>query len=131
MDPIRVPAPPKTAFNKQRPMSDLIKWQVRHFKHLEQKLPPESRAALPQHHIITEADAARYIAPMTALLRSRSRIAAIPAAAKTVAEMPLPSRRAKGLSIAATADTATPVRKAKKKPSTKQNSRKRPSKRTK
>jgi hypothetical protein len=129
MDPIRVPAPPKTAFNKQRPMSDLIKWQVRHFKHLEQKLPPESRAALPQHRIITEADAARYIAPMTALLRSRSD--AVPAAAKPVAQMPSPSRRATGFSIAATADTATPARKAKRKPSTKQKARKRSSKRTK
>ena len=46
MDPISVPAPPKSAFNKQRLMSDLIKWQVRHFKHLEQKLPPEHREAL-------------------------------------------------------------------------------------
>jgi hypothetical protein len=129
MEPIRVPAPPKAAFNKQRPMSDLIKAQIRHFKHLEHKLPAESRTALPQQPIITEADAARYIAPMTALVRSRG--AATPAAGKPAAQMPSLPRRPRGLSIAASAETAAPVRKAKKKSSTKQKARSRSSKRTK
>jgi hypothetical protein len=129
MEPIRVPAPPKAAFNKQRPMSDLIKAQIKHFKHLEHKLPAESRAALPQHAIVSEADAARYIAPMTALLRSRG--AATPPAAKPTAQIASLPRRTRGLSIAATAEAVTPVRKAKKKSSTKQKARSRPSKRTK
>jgi hypothetical protein len=138
MEPIRVPRPPKAAFNKQRPMSDLIKAQIKHFKHLEHKLPPEHRAALPQHHIITEEDAARYIAPMTSLLRSRS----VPAAAVTpfarpAARISAPGRRARGLSIAAIADpsgtksAARPVSQKKKKSSTKRKARKPSSKRAK
>lgn len=126
MDPIRVPAPAKAAFNKQRPMSDLIKWQVRHFKHLEQKLAPEHRSKLPQHRIITEDDAARYIAPMTALLRSRI----VPAPATAVVQMPSHPRRKQGISIAAAVETIKPGRKAKKS-STKQQTRKASPKRTK
>lgn len=137
MEPIRVPRPPKAAFNKQRPMSDLIKAQIKHFKHLEHKLPPEHRAALPQHHIITEEDAARYIAPMTSLLHSGSfPAAAVTPFARPAARISAPRRRARGLSIAATADpggtksAARPVSQ-KKKSSTERKARKPSSKRTK
>ena len=68
MDPIIIPGPPKEAFNKNRPMSELIKAQIKHLKHLEEKLPAELRAGLPKHQIITEDDAARYIGPVTKLL---------------------------------------------------------------
>jgi hypothetical protein len=51
-------------------MSDLIKAQVKHFKHLEEKLSQHERQAIPQHRIATENDAALYIAAMTRLLRS-------------------------------------------------------------
>ena len=71
MEPILVPGPPKEAFKKLRPISDLIKSQVSHFKHLEEKLPAAVRATLPHHPIVTEDDAALYIEPMTAYLRSR------------------------------------------------------------
>jgi hypothetical protein len=138
MEPIRVPRPPKEAFNKQRPMSDLIKAQIRHFKHLEHKLPPEHRIALSQHRIISEEDAARYIAPMTRLLRSRSApSAAVTTFAEPVARIPAPARPARGLSIAATVDprgtktASRPVSQAKKKSSTKRKTRKPPSKRMK
>lgn len=83
MKEIAVPGPPKTAFNKRRPMSDLIKKQVEHFKHLEDKLPPEVRATLPQHAIVTEEDAARYIGPMTRYFLSR-RTTAEPAEMRAV-----------------------------------------------
>ncbi len=79
MEPILVPGPPKEAFRKLRPVSDLIRWQVNHFKHLEAKLPAEVRTTLPQHVIVTEDDAARYIVAMTRFLRSR------------IAEAPAPS----------------------------------------
>jgi len=85
MEPIPVPGPPKSAFDKNRRMSDLIKKQVEHFKHLEEKLAPEVRATLPQHRIVSEDDAARYIGPFTRLLRTGS--AAAPAA-KTPIAMP-------------------------------------------
>jgi len=138
MEPIRVPGPPKAAFNKQRPMSDLIKAQIRHFKHLEHKLPPESRSAIPQHRIITEDDAARYIAPMSKLLRSeRAPSAAVtPFVAKPAAHVPVTARKARGLSIAATADTGgtradRPRSQSKKKSGTQSAARKRSPKRAK
>ena len=51
MEPILVPGPPKEAFRKLRPVSDLIRSQVNHFKHLEAKLPAEVRntAAATRH----------------------------------------------------------------------------------
>ena len=104
MEPILVPAPPPSAFNKQRRMSDLIKKQVEHFKHLETKLAPEDRAKLPRHVIVTEDDAARYIAPFTRYLMAQ--------ATSAVQKRPLSmaSRRAKekGLAIAASADSEFP-----------------------
>lgn len=81
MDVIHVPAPPKKAFDKLRPISDLIRAQVNHFKHLEAKLSPEQRQGIPQHRITTENDAAHYIAAMTTFLRSG--IAAASAMQKT------------------------------------------------
>lgn len=72
MEPILVPGPPKEAFNKNRRVSDLIRAQVNHLKHIEAKLPPSERQGIPQHPIVTEDDAARYIAPMTQLLRART-----------------------------------------------------------
>jgi hypothetical protein len=71
MEPILVPGPGKEAFKKLRPISDLIRAQVGHFKHLQEKLPPTVRATLPQHSIVTEDDAAHYIAAMTAYFRSQ------------------------------------------------------------
>jgi ribosomal protein L35 len=73
MDVIQVPATPKEAFNKHRRISDLIKAQVAHLKHLEEKLPSTQRAALPSHAIVTENDAAQYIAAMTSLIKGESK----------------------------------------------------------
>ena len=60
---IRVPAPPKQSFQKNRPISDLLASQIKHFKHIETKLD----LAMPTspHRIATENDAAQYIAEMT------------------------------------------------------------------
>ena len=83
MEPILVPGPPKEAFRKLRPVSDLIRSQVNHFKHLEAKLPAEVRTTLPQHVVVTEDDAARYIVAMTRFLRSRIAEAPAPSAVPT------------------------------------------------
>ena len=69
MEPIRVPRPPAEAFNKDRPISDLIRAQVAHFKHIEQKFLPAQRRAIPRQGVTTEGEAARYIAAMTLALR--------------------------------------------------------------
>lgn len=107
MDAIRVPAPPKQAFNMQRPMSDLIKSQIKHLKHVEYRLPQELRDTLPKHHLVTENDAAIYIAAMTGLLLNR------PAAPKVVkmpvrkARTPVSTSSTRTLSLAASAEKKT------------------------
>ena len=77
MEPIHVPGPPKEAFNKNRPISDLIRAQVNHLKHVEASLPADQRSKIPQHEITTESDAANYIASMTGLFQTKA--AAAPA----------------------------------------------------
>ncbi len=73
MEPILIPGVPREAFNKHRRISDLVRKQVEHFKHIEEKLPTDVREKLPQHAITTEDDAARYITAMTTYLLSRPR----------------------------------------------------------
>jgi hypothetical protein len=107
MDPIVVPAPPRQAFNKHRPISDLIRNQVEHFKHVEQKLPDDVRQKLPSHAITTEDEAARYIQAMTAYLLSRPRPKQV--AKKAVAiKPPVPPLPSQPLALAA---AAAPARK--------------------
>jgi hypothetical protein len=67
---IRVAAPPKTAFNQDRPISDLIRSQVEHLKHVEERLSRKQRRTIPKGEVKTEAEAAGYIAAMTAVLQS-------------------------------------------------------------
>jgi hypothetical protein len=73
MEPILIPSVPREAFNKHRLISDLVKKQVEHFKHIEEKLPQDVRAKIPQDAVATEAEAARYISAMTSYLLSRPR----------------------------------------------------------
>jgi hypothetical protein len=116
MEPILVPATPKEAFNKNRRISDLIRKQIEHLKHLEEKLPAGVRATLPHHAIVTEDDAARYIAPMTRLLHARA-AAAHPAT--TPIPMPQPTLRAQpaqGLDLAASASASAPAAKPRSAP---------------
>ena len=116
MEPIRVPAPPKEAFNKHRRVSDLIRKQVHHFKHLEQKLPEHVREQIPQHHVVTEDDAARYIAAMTQVLLSGEG-QAHEARAKTAIVRRTPAKAASGgLSLAAATETAGKSRSRSSKP---------------
>ena len=56
MEPILVPRPPKEAFNKGRLISDLVRHQVEHFKHVEESLPADVRAKIPQHVIVTRSE---------------------------------------------------------------------------
>ena len=72
MEPIHVPGPPKQAFDKKRPISDLIRAQVNHLKHVEASLPADQRSGIPPHEITTESDAASYIAAMTKLFQTKA-----------------------------------------------------------
>jgi hypothetical protein len=71
MEPILVPAPPKSAFNKNRAPSDLLVSQVRHFQHVEHKSGIAIDAAMARD-VQTEAGAARYILEVTRAIRRQS-----------------------------------------------------------
>ena len=116
MEVIHVPPPPREAFNKSRPMSDLIKAQVQHFKHLEYKLSPEERQSIPQHRVITENDAAQYIAAMTRFLRSGVTEAASPRMPlRMKAKAPAEKASSQGLSLAASESISVKAAKSKSK----------------
>jgi hypothetical protein len=71
---IRVPMPPASAFNKDRPAGCLLQAQVRHFHHAESaRLPKEKRDGRRPQDIRTEAEAAAYIAKITRLLHPQRR----------------------------------------------------------
>lgn len=108
MNPIPVPAPPKSAYNPNRPVSDLLANQLKHFQHVELKNGIKIDPAL-KRDVATEAGAARYIAEMTRTIRGQSSaqpagIAVVPGKAKPVD---------KGLALAA-AGAAKKPRKGKK-----------------
>ena len=69
---IRVPGPPPEAFRKNRPISDLIKSQIRHLQHVEHKLQLTLPTKFSPHDLTTEAAASQYIAEMTSALRNRT-----------------------------------------------------------
>lgn len=72
MATIRVPGPPPEAFRKNRPISDLIKSQIKHFQHLEHKLQLTLPTKFSPHDLTTEAAAAQYIAEITTALCGRT-----------------------------------------------------------
>jgi len=98
MDPIPVPAPPKSAYNPQRKVSDLLAHQLKHFQHVELKNGVKIDPAM-SRDVGTEAGAAKYIAEMTRAIRSQS------AAQSTgIAVVPAKRKRPKdGLALAAAA----------------------------
>lgn len=106
MDPIQILHPPPEAFNKNRRISDLIRAQVNHLKHLEQKLSAGQRLAIPQHGITTENEAAKYIAAMTTLLLARPAAKSSPGPGiRLVGQRRASSLKpAEGLAIAASED---------------------------
>src|ERR1700722_20825285 len=106
MEPIRVPRPPSQAFNKNRRVSDLIRAQTNHLKHVEDKLSPSLRQQIPQHAIVTEADAASYIAAMTRLFQTQEGTAGTFTAQQPATGQPIPIRPARGLRLAASAEQA-------------------------
>src|ERR1700748_2671911 len=66
---IQVPKPPASAMNKNRPISDLIKPQLKHLHHAESgPLPKHKRDGRTPQDIRTEAEAASYIAAVTKIL---------------------------------------------------------------
>lgn len=69
MDPILVPAPPRSAYNPNRRVSDLLLSQLKHFQHVALKRGASGIAPDIARDIYTEAGAARYIAAVSRALR--------------------------------------------------------------
>jgi hypothetical protein len=65
---IRVPQPPKSAFNKNRPVSALLKNQILHLHEVEKRFPPAQHSGIYINKIKTEGEAADYIQKVTARL---------------------------------------------------------------
>jgi len=122
---IFVPAPPKSAYNPNRRVSDLLMGQLKHFHHLELKNGIKIDPVLPRD-VWTEAGAARYITAMTRAIRAQS------AAAQGIAMVPAKKRAAKaktykapdsGLAIAAGSVSSATGKKAAKKAAKKSGGR--------
>jgi len=109
MDPVLVPAPPRSAYNPNRRVSDLLYNQLKHFQHVEMKRGDLGIDAEAARNIHTEGGAAKYIAAVTVALRgkplapSASRNLAVMAAPKPVKE----PQAETALSIAAAAETSS------------------------
>jgi hypothetical protein len=65
---IKVPKPAPGSFHKHRPISDLLKNQIRHFREAEMRLPAEKRTGVDVESIRTEHQAGEYIRRITAAL---------------------------------------------------------------
>ena len=124
MDPIPVPAPPRSAYNPNRRVSDLILGQLKHFQHVEQRHGIEGIDPALSRDIHTEAGAARYIAAITKALcgqssTKRRKLSAVP----TTTRVKKRSSSVSGLAIAASESSV-----AKTKTKTKKHSPKKASK---
>jgi hypothetical protein len=118
VDPILVPAPPRSAYNQSRRVSDLLFSQLKHFQHVAQKHGALGIPADLERDMYTEGGAARYIAAVTNALRGTvpvqpADVVAVPA------PRPLKARRktVAGSAVAAVAAStpAPPKRSAAKK----------------
>jgi hypothetical protein len=119
MATIRVPGPSPQAFRKNRPISDLVKSQIKHFQHLEHKLQLTLPTKFSSHDLTTESAAAQYIAEITTALCNRTpvgqqaptpiRVVPSPKPDSTPAPRPVPksirksTRQSQGISVAASA----------------------------
>ena len=65
---IKVPKPQEGSFNKNRPVSALLKNQILHLHEVERKFPPAQHSGIYINAIKTEGDAAAYIEKVTARL---------------------------------------------------------------
>jgi hypothetical protein len=68
MTVIKVPRPPKSAFDKNRPVSALLKNQMEHMQTAEFRLPARQQTNIYVNKIKTEGEAAEYIRQVTARL---------------------------------------------------------------
>jgi hypothetical protein len=69
---VKVPRPAPGSFHKHRPVSDLLKRQIEHFREAERQLPAEQQTGVDIKSIRLEHEAAAYIGKVTAALQGQS-----------------------------------------------------------
>ena len=113
MEPIHVPAPSKTSFNKHRRVSDLLYSQLKHFQHVAEKQGIAIDPALPRE-IHTEGGAARYITAVTRAIREQglamqkgTNVPSMQLVTKPIRKTPAKPAADQKLAIAAAADSKT------------------------
>jgi hypothetical protein len=65
MTVIKVPKPPRSAYDPHRPVSALLKMQIEHLYEAEKRLPSRYRSEVYVNAIRTEGEAANYIRAVT------------------------------------------------------------------
>jgi hypothetical protein len=65
MTTIKVPKPPRSAYDPERPLTSLLKAQIEHLHEAERRLPLRYRTEMYVNAIRTEAEAAEYICDVT------------------------------------------------------------------
>jgi len=73
MTVIKVPKPPKSAFNPNRPISALLRNQILHLQEAELRFPARHQTNIYINKIKTEGEAAKYIQQVTAILHPGGR----------------------------------------------------------
>ena len=99
---VTVPRPAPGSFNKHRPISDLLRRQIEHFRHVEENLPEDRQTKIDVLAIRTEHEAAAYLKKITAILHgnippepsAEKNMVAAPRAAR--AKTPKRTRKGKG-----------------------------------
>ncbi len=109
MDPIPVPAPPRSAYNENRRVSDLLFSQLKHFQHVERKHGALEIPAALSRDIHTEGGAARYIAAVTRALRGT--VSPQPAELAAAAP-PRPAKKPRKTVAVTAASTPAPAKKS-------------------
>lgn len=108
MTVIRVPKPPQSALNKDRPISSLLKTQIRHLQEAEFRLPVRAQTNIYINAIKTEGEAADYIRQVTDNLHAEH---GVQPAGLASAKKAKPGKR---LTIAAMARTKSVKKKGKR-----------------
>ena len=124
---IFVPAPPHSAYNPNRRVSDLLLSQVKHFQHVELKRGDLGIDPQIARNVYTEGGAALYIAAVTKALRGVSRAVQSPKLA--VMRSPTPAKKSptQGLALAASAETPpAPTKKLASRKPAKKSAKKKP-----
>lgn len=113
---IKVPRPVPGSFHKHRPISDLLKSQIKHFHEAEKSLAPGSRTGVDVQGIKTEHEAAAYIEQVTKRLHAKEENgpAQQPTAAPAIRAENKPGGKASGAK--ATAEKSKPRSSAKTHP---------------